>query len=45
VENGEKIKFPKKTKIMGKKNLEGGGEKIKLQKKLKLRLIKAKKKN
>jgi hypothetical protein len=34
VEGNEKIKFPKQTEIKGKKNLEGGKEKIKLQKKL-----------
>jgi hypothetical protein len=45
VESRDKIKFPKKTKVRGKKNLEGGGEKIKLHKKLRLGLIKAKKKS
>ncbi len=44
MENKEKINFPKKTKIKGEKNLEGGEEKIKLQKKLRSRLIKGKKK-
>jgi hypothetical protein len=40
----KKNKVPKKKiEIMGKNNWEVGGEKIKLQKKLKSRLIKAKK--
>ncbi len=40
---GEKIKFQKKIEIIGKNNWEVSREKIKVQKKLRLRLIRAKK--